>query len=47
VFLAIQTLIPVFYLTILNFVVVLYRFFRLLDRKFNEDFKNMLKTVIF
>jgi len=29
--------------TVPNFVV----FFRLLNRKFNEDFKNVLKTVIF
>jgi len=34
---------PLFSLTVLNFVV----FFMLLDRKFNEDSKNVLKTVIF
>jgi len=34
---------PLFSLTIPNFVV----FFRLFDRKFNEDYKNSLKTVIF
>jgi len=33
---------PLFSLTIPNFVV----FLRLLDRKFNKDFKNVLKTVI-
>jgi len=43
VFLAIQILTPLFSLTVLNFVV----FFMLLDRKFNEDSKNVLKTVIF
>jgi len=43
VFLAVQTLIPLFLLTVPNFVV----FFRLLDRKFDEDLKNVLKTVIF
>jgi len=32
-----------FSLTVLNFVV----FFRLLNRKFYEEFKNVLKTVIF
>jgi len=42
VFLADQTLIPFFYVIVPNFVV----FFRLLDRKFNEDSKNGLKTVI-
>jgi len=42
-FLAIQTLTPLFFLTVPNFVVI----FRLSDRKFNEDSKNMLKTVIF
>jgi len=34
---------PLFSLTVLNLVV----FFTLLDRKFNEDSKNVLKTVIF
>jgi len=43
VFLAVQTLIPLFSLTVTNFVV----FFRLLDQKFNKDFKNVLKTIIF
>jgi len=43
VFIAVQTLIPLFSLTATNFVV----FFKLLDRKFNEDFKNVLKTDIF
>jgi len=43
VFRLVQTLTPLFSLTVPNFVV----FFRLLDRKFNEDFKNVLKTVIF
>jgi len=40
---AVPTLTPIFSLTVLNFVV----FFRLLDRKFNEDFKNVFKKVIF
>jgi len=39
---ALQTLTPIFSLTVPNFVV----FFRLWDRKFNEDSKNVLKTVI-
>jgi len=43
VFLAVQTLTPLFFLTIPNFVV----FFRLLDRKFKENFMNVYKTVIF
>jgi len=43
VFLAVKTLTPLFYLTVPNVIV----FFMLLDRKFNEDFKNVLKTVIF
>jgi len=43
VFLAVQTLTPLFSLTVPNFVV----FFRLGDRKFSEDSKNVLKTVIF
>jgi len=43
VFLAVQTLTPLLSLTVPNFVV----FFRLLGRKFNEDSKNVLKTIIF
>jgi len=43
VFLTVQTLTPLFYPTVQNFVV----FFRLLDSKFNEDSKNVPKTVIF
>jgi len=43
VFVSFQILTPLFYLTVLNIVV----FFRLLDSKFNEDSKNVLKTVIF
>jgi len=43
VFLAVQIFTPFFFLTVPNFVV----FFRLLNRKFNENFKNELKTVIF
>jgi len=43
VFLAVQTLTPLFSLTVPNFVV----FFGLLDRKFYGDSKNLLKTVIF
>jgi len=43
VFLAVQTLTPLFSLTILNFLV----FFMSLDRTFNEDFKNVITTVIF
>jgi len=43
VLLANQTLTPFFSLTVPNFVV----FFSLLNRKFNEDSKNVLKTVIF
>jgi len=42
VFLSVQTLIPLFFLTVPNFVV----FFKLLDGKFNEGFKNVLKTII-
>jgi len=42
-FLTVQTLTPLFSLTVLNFVV----FFMLLHRKFNADSKNVLKTVIF
>jgi len=42
--LAVQILTSLFSLTVLNFVVF---FFKLLDRKFNEDSKNVLKTVIF
>jgi len=42
-FLAVQTLTPLFFLTVPNFVVI----FMLLDRKFDEDSKNVLKTVIF
>jgi len=43
VFLSVQTLTPLFSLTVLNFVV----FFKLLDGKLNEGSKNMFKTVIF
>jgi len=43
VFLAVQILTPHFSLTVPNFAV----FFWLSDRKFNEDSKNVLKTVIF
>jgi len=43
VFMSVQTLTPLFPLTVPNFVV----FFTLLNRKFNEDFKNVLKTTIF
>jgi len=43
VFLAVQTLIPLFSLTVTNFVV----FCRLVDRKVNEDFKHVLIAVIF
>jgi len=43
VFLAVQTLTPLSFLTASNFVVLL----RLLDRKFNEDSKNVPKTVSF
>jgi len=43
VFLIFQTLTPLFYRTVPNFVL----FLRLLDRKFNEDSKNVLKIVIF
>jgi len=42
-FLAVQTLRAPFFLTVPNFVV----FFKLLDRKYKEDSKNVLKTVIF
>jgi len=41
--LAVQILTPLFSPTVPNFVV----FFRLLNTKFNEDSKNVLKTVIF
>jgi len=40
---AVQILTPLFSLTVPNFVV----FFMSLDRKFNEDSKNVLKIVIF
>jgi len=43
VFLAVQILTPFFSLTVPNFEM----FLRLLNKKFNEDFKNVLKTVIF
>jgi len=43
VFLIVKTFTQLFSLTVLDFVV----FFMLLDRKFNEDSKNVLKTVIF
>jgi len=43
VFLTVQTLAPLFSLTVPNLIA----FFRLLDRKFNEDSKNALKTVTF
>jgi len=43
VFLVVQTLTQIFSMTVLNFVV----FSRLLDRKFNENSKNVFKTVIF
>jgi len=43
VILTVQTLTPLFSLTVSNFLC----FFRLLDRKFNEDSKNELKIVIF
>jgi len=43
VFLVVQSLTPLFALTVPNFLL----FFRLLDKKFNEDSKNVLKTVIF
>jgi len=43
VFLTVETLTPLFSLTVPNFVV----FLRLLDRKFYEDSKNVLKIVIF
>jgi len=42
VFLAIQTLTPFYSLTVPDFVL----FFMPLDRKFNEDSKNVLKNVI-
>jgi len=42
VFQTVQTLTLLFFLTVPNFVV----FFRLLNRKFNEDSKNVFKTVI-
>jgi len=42
VFLAVQNLTPLFSLTVPNFVV----FLRLLDRKFNEDAKNVLKQSV-
>jgi len=40
---AVQSLTPLFSLTMPNFVVL----FRLLDGKLNKDSKNVLKTVIF
>jgi len=43
VFLAVQNLTQLFSRTILNFVM----FLTILDRKFNEDSKNVIKTVIF
>jgi len=43
VFLTVQSLTSFLYLTVSNYVV----FFRLLDSKFNEDSKNVPKTVIF
>jgi len=43
VLLAVKILTPLFSLTVPNVVI----FFRLLDRKFNEDSKNLLKTAIF
>jgi len=43
VFLAVQTLTPLLLVTVLSFVV----FFRILNRKFNENFKSVLKTLIF
>jgi len=43
VFLAVQILTQLFSLTVPNFVV----FSKLLDKEFNEDSKNVLKTVIF
>jgi len=43
VFLVVQILTPFFSLTVPNLVLS----FRLLDRKFNEDSKNVLKTVNF
>jgi len=42
-YLAVQNLTQLFSLIVPKFVV----FFRLMDRKFNKDSKNMLKTVIF
>jgi len=45
--LAVQTLIPFFSLTVLNFVVGVACFFRILDRKFNENSKNVVNIVIF
>jgi len=42
-FLEVQTLASFFSLTVLNFVLL----FTLLHRKFNEEFKNVLKAVIF
>jgi len=43
VFLAVQILTLLFFLAVPNLVV----FFMLLDRKLNEDSKNVFKTVIF
>jgi len=43
VFLAVQTLKPLFSLAVPNFVV----FFRLSDMKFDKDSKNVLKTIFF
>jgi len=42
VFLSVQILTPLFFLTVSNFVV----FFKSLDRKYNEDYKNVFKSVI-
>jgi len=43
VFLAVQTLTPLFSLTVLNFSVL----FMSLDRKFNENSKNVLKIDLY
>jgi len=43
VLLTVKILTPLFSLTVPNFVVL----FTLFDRKFNEESKNVLKTVIF
>jgi len=42
-FLTVQTFTHLFSLTVSNFVVI----FRLFDRKFDEDSKNLLKLLIF